>query len=200
MLWTIAAQGPVRATLHAAAHPLPMVTPHTFAADALFAKTPLGAEEIQQRTLRLSLLLRRVLLLVDGKRSVADLAPLTGGADVTALLAELLDRHCIEAVARTVPGAPAGTAAPAATDPLAALPPPVTRTAEQVDMARHFMINTINRLLEQNSRLTLVEKIFNAIDAAELRSCYADWEAAIGSSWQGRRRLDELRAKLFAVL
>lgn len=176
-----------------------MVHSPTFAANAVFAKTPLGAEEIQQRTLRLSLLLRRVLLLVDGKRSVAELAPLTGGAELTALLAELLDRHCIEPVARAAPAAPAPAAA-AAADPLAALPPPLTRTAEQVDMARHFMINTINRLLEQNSRLTLVEKIFNAIDAAELRRCYADWEDAIGSSWQGRRRLDELRAKLFAVL
>ena len=67
-------------------------------------------------------------------------------------------------------------------------------------MARHFMINTINRMLEQNSRLTLVERIFNSPDAATLRQHYADWEAAIGSSWMGARRLPELRKKLFAVL
>jgi hypothetical protein len=62
------------------------------------------------------------------------------------------------------------------------------------------MINTINRLLEQNSRLTLTKAIFDCRDAAELRTHYEAWEAAIGSSWMGRKRRAELRAKLFEVL
>jgi hypothetical protein len=182
-----------------------MVDSPDIAADLIFAKTPLGQAEIQQRTLRLPLLTRRVLLLVDGRRAVSELLTLAGNAAVAPLLAELEALGCIERSAVAAP--PAARAAsvdtPAAAntdDPLAGLPPAQTRTPEQVDMARHFMINTINRLLEQNSRLTLVEKIFNAVDAADLRSNYGAWEEAIGSNWQGKRRLPELRDKLFAVL
>lgn len=188
---------------------------------AVFAKTTLGLEEIQQRTLRLPLLTRRVLLLVDGRRSVAELATLAGNADVASLLADLQERGCIERVAaapapspraapsRAAAPSPAPSPAPAperpsagaAADPaLAGLPPPSSRSAEQIDMARHFMINTINRMLEQNSRLTLVEKIFSAPDAAALREQFPHWEEAISSSWMGKRRLPDLRKKLFEVL
>lgn len=178
----------------------------------VFAKTTLGLEEIQQRTLRLPLLTRRVLLLVDGRRTVAELATLAGNADVAGLLADLQQRGCIERVAaapapRAAPArapapAPEPPAAPAAVPGLepAGLPPASSRNTKQVEMARHFMINTINRMLEQNSRLTLVEKIFSAPDAVALREQYSAWEDAISSSWMGKRRLPELRKKLFEVL
>ena len=180
------------------------------ALDAIFAKTPLGQQEIQQRSLKLPLLTRRVLLLVDGRRPVRELATLAGNADASSLLMELEALGCIELTA-TATAAPAPAPAAATSDAaamaaagaataLAGLPPAGSRSAEQVDMARNFMINTINRMLEQNSRLTLVEKIFHSVDAAELREHYAAWEEAIGSSWMGRKRLDELKRKLFEVL
>ena len=178
------------------------------ALDAIYAKTPLGQQEIQQRSLKLPLLTRRVLLLVDGRRPVRELATLAGNADASTLLMELEALGCIEL---TAVASPAPAPAPAALDAaaevvagtataLAGLPPPASRSAEQVDMARNFMINTINRMLEQNSRLTLVEKIYHSVDADELREHYAAWEEAIGSSWMGRKRLDELKRKLFEVL
>lgn len=179
------------------------------ALDAIYSKTPLGQQEIQHRSLRLPLLTRRVLLLVDGRRPVQELSTLAGNADVPALLNELASLGCIERSGTASAPAPAAfspapaaepAAAGAAADPLAALPPAASRTQDQVEMARNFMINTINRMLEQNSRLTLVEKIFHSVDAAELRQHYAAWEEAIGSSWMGRKRLDELKQKLFAVL
>ncbi|MCP5287123.1 MAG: hypothetical protein H6933_19720 [Burkholderiaceae bacterium] len=182
------------------------------APDAVYAKTALGQQEIQQRSLRLPLLTRRVLLLVDGRRPVHELAVLAGNADTSALLAELEGLGCIElmsaaaapaassAASAATAASSAPTASPETAAALAGLPPPPSRSAEQVDMARNFMINTINRMLEQNSRLTLVEKIFHSVDAAELREHYAAWEEAIGSSWMGRKRLDELKRKLFEVL
>ncbi len=77
---------------------------------------------------------------------------------------------------------------------------PASRTPAQVEMARNFMINTINALLEPNTRLTLVKKIFDSADAAALREHYPQWDAAISSSWSGARRITELRKQLFAVL
>jgi hypothetical protein len=185
--------------------------------NAIFAKTNLGQQEIQQRSLGLPLLVRRLLVLVDGKRSVGELAGFVPGHDVGMLLDELSGKGCIEPVsaspaapqpastATAAPDAPLATvaaaaAAAAANAVLATLPPPGQRNAKQLDMARNFMINTINTMLEQNSRLSLVEKIFKSADAAELRTHYAAWEEAIATSWIGAKRLPELRKKLFAVL
>jgi hypothetical protein len=169
---------------------------------AVFAKTEAGLDEIQSRQLGLPPLVRRLLVLVDGRRTVAELAAFAGGKDAGELLQELLRHRCIAQV-RAAPAPaprPPAPAAPASSDPLAALPPPEQRSPQQLDMARNFMINTINRMLEQNSRLTLVEAIFASPDAATLRTHHAAWEAAIGSSWMGARRLPELRKKLFEVL
>jgi len=176
----------------------------------IFAKTAVGQDEIQNRTLKLPLMIRRLLLLVDGKRPVKELAAFVAGQDVQPLIQELLEKGCIESVAAEAP--PSGSSSPkadrdpveaaelAAASALAALPPPQSRSAKQIDMARNFMINTINTMLEQNTRLTLVEKIFAAKDAAELRSYFAEWEMSMEASWIARKRLPELRKKLFAVL
>ena len=176
---------------------------------AVYAKTALGQDEIQNRVLRLPLLLRRVLLLVDGRRDAEALAELTPGHDARAMLGELLDQGGIAEVALPKPAAaraaprPAADAPPAESATVAALdglPPAEARSAKQVEMARNFMINTINTLLEANTRLTLVKQIFDSAGAAELRRQYPAWEEAIGSAWIGSKRLPELRKKLFAVL
>lgn len=197
----------------------------------VFAKTDLGREEIQHRSLRLAPLLRRLLLLVDGERNVAQLTPFVAGQDVGAMLQELTELGCVQAVvtapapapaaaaaathaksdlrdrpgtASAAPNGAAGTAGAASGTAAAGLPAdlpdPASRTPAQVEMARNFMINTINALLEPNTRLTLVKKIFDSAGPAELREHYPQWDAAIGSSWSGARRLPELRKQLFAVL
>ncbi len=176
--------------------------------DTVFAKTPTGREEIQIRELKLPPLVRRLLVLVHGKRSLQELSGFVPGHDASAWLHRLSSLGCIEAVAS---GSGAAMAEPAPPHRVAAeppaespatngLPPPASRSARETDMARYFMINTINRMLEQNSRLSLVEHIFNSPDAVTLRQHYADWETAIGSSWMGARRLPELRKKLFEEL
>jgi hypothetical protein len=182
-----------------------MTESDAIAATTVFAKTTLGQEEIQHRGLRLPLLTRRLLVLVDGKRSLEELGAFVPGQDVQLLIQELVELNCVEAVAQAapktvVPRKPEAPVPAADSGPLAGLPPPAARSAQQVDMARNFMINTINTMLEQNSRLTLVKQIFDSQDAAELRTHFEAWEAAISSSWTGKRRLDELRKKLFAVL
>lgn len=173
--------------------------------DDVFVKTALGQQEIQQRTLRLGLLERRVLLLVDGQRTVGDLAALAGNADASALLAELVARGCIARTGTARPrAAPAGAAAaPTAArsdDPLATLPPASDRSAEQVEMARHFMINSVSRLMDPVMSAPFRMKIQACGSAAELRGYYAEWAQAVGAGWGGGKRLNELRPKLFEVL
>ncbi len=52
----------------------------------IFSKTPLGTQEMASRSLGLTPLQRRVLILLDGKRSLADVAVLVPGHDVAACL------------------------------------------------------------------------------------------------------------------
>jgi len=70
---------------------------------AAFAKTETGQQEIQKRSLGLSPLVRRVLVLVDGQRSGKDLATFAGDASIDAILGELVEKGCIEAKPREKP-------------------------------------------------------------------------------------------------
>ena len=82
-----------------------------------FAKTPKGQDEIAHRTQGLGLRARRLLILVDGQRSVEDLRGLTGDPGIAGTLGELADAGFI------APCAPqAGATASAGRDTA----PPVT--------------------------------------------------------------------------
>ncbi len=72
--------------------------------ETVFAKTSEGKHEMQARSLGLSAMARRVLVLVDGRRSGTDLAAFVPAGNIEPPLSELLSRSCIEAVAR--PAAP----------------------------------------------------------------------------------------------
>lgn len=189
------------------------------ALDAIFAKTPLGQQEIQQRTLKLPLLMRRVLLLVDGRRPVAELATLAGDADVGGLLAELGERGCIVRVATSAPAAaprdaarrpadadPRATAArppsaaPTPQGPLAGLPPAESRSEVDVGMARNFMVNSVSRMLDPVTAAPFLARLSACRTAEALRGCYGEWADIVGAGWGGAKRLEDLRSKLFAVL
>lgn len=179
---------------------------------ALFAKTTLGQQEIQTRALRLSPITRRLLILIDGKRPAPELSPLVAGHDLNALLEDLLAKDCI-AVATMLPTAPAAavvsqTLAPDPANPLAAanavelatLPDANTRSAKDIDMARHFMMNTINTVFPLNYQVKLLEAISACKTAHDVRQVYPQWSETIGSNKTGGKRLPEFRVMLFKVL
>jgi hypothetical protein len=171
----------------------------------IYAKTAAGQHEIQSRALGLSPLVRRLLLLVDGQRSGKDLEVFVAGHDVVAMFEELLAQGCIEAKATARPAAaPAAAAAkpaaPSASDDLGALPPADSRTAKELEMARNFMTNTVNTIFGHHNRISLIEAIHACQTADELRHVYVSWAQAMESNAIGKKRLPELREKLFAVL
>jgi len=177
---------------------------------AIYSKTAQGQQEIQSRSLGLSPMARRVLVLVDGKRSGQDLSTFVPGNDIATPLTELLSRNCIEAGAHApqaqvhaqAPAAAAAQAAPlaAAKDELARLPPAESRSAKEIEMARNFMTNTVNTIFGQHNRISLVESIHACRSAEDLRHVYKAWAEAMESNSTGKKRLPELREKLFAVL
>ncbi|MEZ5706915.1 MAG: hypothetical protein R3E56_17655 [Burkholderiaceae bacterium] len=180
---------------------------------AVFAKTPLGQQEIQSRSMGLAPLVRRILVLVDGKRGGADLAALLpSGSDVGQILQELLGHGCVEAVSGGRPSATGASASPkseGADAPAEAaegqasiegLPPASSRSLKDNDMARNFMINSINAIIGQNMRISLVHDIFHADSTEKLREVYHAWESSMAGTVMGAKRLPELRVKLFKVL
>jgi hypothetical protein len=175
---------------------------------ALFVKTALGQQEIQSRALGLNPLVRRLLILVDGKRSFQELGTFVAGHDLADLLGELQTKGCIEATVLAAPSAPsvratAPQSSPAATPSekgFASLPEASTRTAKEVDMARNFMMNTVNTVFQQNTRLTLMEAIAACNSVDDVRRVYPKWVETMSASSIGARRLPDFQEKLFKVL
>ena len=170
---------------------------------ASFAKTEIGQREIQTRSLGLAPLVRRLLVLVDGQKTGKDLAVFAGGTEVEPILQELLDRGCVEAKARSRPAesAPAqDTKASSDDGATAGLPDASPRSPSENEMARNFMINTVNTIFGQHSRLSLIETIARAKGTDELRMAYLSWLKAMEEDRIGAKRLPELREKLLKVL
>lgn len=176
---------------------------------SVFAKTAVGQHEILTRALKLGPIPRRLLILIDGKRNATELAAFVTGSDINPVLTELLDKGCIEASA-TLP-APAASKATEAERKhsleselldhfLDKLPDASTRTAKEVDMARNFMMNTVNTIFQPNTRLTLLEAIMACKTTDQVRSVYPKWAETISSSAIGAKRLPEFREKLLQVL
>lgn len=171
--------------------------------NATLAKTPQGMLEIQTRAMGLGALARRVLILVDGQRTGMDLGAFVAGSDIVALLEELLQRECIS-VTKKAPAAGAPAARPptadAPGDGLDGLPPAESRSAKEIEMARNFMINTVNTIFGHHNRISLIESIYGCKTSEELRHVYMAWSQALETNTTGKKRLPELREKLFAVL
>lgn len=180
---------------------------------AIYAKTPLGVQEMQTRSLGLLPLVRRILVLIDGKRSFAELATLVpAGNDVAPMIETLLEQGCVQvqsvvqapAKAAQAPVAAPNVATQAAQTPsdrsIPGLPPASARSAKENDMARHFMINSVNGIIGQGMRISLIHDIFHADSTEKLREVYFAWEASMSNHGMGAKRLPELRAKLFKVL
>jgi len=170
---------------------------------ATFAKTEIGQREIQTRSLGLPPLVRRLLVLIDGNKTGKDLAVFAAGTEVEPLLQELLDKGCVEAKARAraPEAAPTESAKPQAdASEMAALPDAATRSSSENEMARNFMINTVNTIFGQHSRLSLIEAISRAKGTDELRLAYLSWLQAMEEDRIGAKRLPELREKLLKVL
>lgn len=168
-----------------------------------FFKTSTGLEEIQSRTLGLPALIRRVLVLVDGKRNGKELAAFVGNdANIVDVLSQLMASGCIY-VQGSVKSAPAS--APVAQPDedkllLSRLPHPALRSPKEIEMARNFMVNTTNREFGQNMRLSLIKAILACQSAEELRQVYLAWASNMASTRASAKSLPELREKLLRVL
>jgi hypothetical protein len=178
---------------------------------AVFTKTDIGQQEIRTRSLGLSPLVRRILVIADGKKSGVELAAFLPNADaIHAVLEQLLSLSCLRSeTSSETPGRPAAETITKPTGPGASaapsidipgLPPADMRSAKDNEMARNFMVNAINSIIGQHSRISLITDITAARGTEELRHAYIAWQASMADHGMGKRRLPELTEKLFKVL
>lgn len=167
----------------------------------LFAKTTKGHEEIENRSGELTPRVRRLLIFVDGKRSVEDLRGMLIADDLTHTLGMLEELGYIEVVSLT------DSAGNDARLPTTQRLPSITafRDLAEADSmslakARNFMNNTINTFVGTVGTSSLLDHIQDARSLTELRAVFDDWYYAIVSSRDGRREAESLRAKLLEVI
>ena len=150
---------------------------------------------------------RRLLILMDGKRSGQELAPMVAGHDFSDLLRQLFEKNCIEVVnsgaglnQRKISNTPETALKATPNDPLAALPAAESRSDKETEMARNFMVNTVNMEFGQHMRISVIETIGACKSAQELRQAFPLWHATMGSSRNAAKELNGLQEKLFRVL
>lgn len=167
----------------------------------LFRKTPLGHSEIAQRSQGLPALARRLLILVDGAKTLAQLSALSGaGAQTDSLLQAL---HADGFIEVTQPGGTAN-AAPQPSPVRATIPAPAAPAQPAISNAQ---LQLVKRLMLDSSRdylglmgVEIQARIEQAQDALALRNCLARWSLALRESRQGSQLAAPYLAQVKALL
>lgn len=167
---------------------------------SVYVKTPKGLEEMAHRRHGLSVRERQVLIMMDGKRALRDIL----GADADAALELLNKLVAMDLLTPLVPPTPvpSAEAAPAAAHRAAnepKAPKPPGDDAERLEMARNFMLNTVNAFLGVAGS-SLIAQLEACMDFANLRGLYEDWQDALALTRDGRKQLPELERRLAALL
>lgn len=192
----------------------------TMTMNAVFIKTPKGREEIDTKTGGLSLIMRRVLIFLDGKRTLHEVQALPKVDDVEQIIRSLEQDGYIQRLSsesasptettkasnnvnpllvnRVDSNAVPAFIAPARNGNFRPLPPKVD--AAQLKMAKNFMANTLNAFVGTFGSSALINRIDRCEDHEALRSIYEDWLTAILGTKQGKKDAENLKAKLLEVL
>lgn len=158
----------------------------------VFAKTPKGQDEITSKAGGLTPRVRRVLIFVDGKRTVDEMRGMLQADDLQHTLGMLEEAGYIAlanaASSQPLPSITAFGELPATHDPV------------RLQQARNFMTNTVNAFVGALGASSLLDRIEQADSHTGLRDLYDEWYHAIVMSRDGKREAEALRSKLLNVI
>ena len=155
----------------------------------IYFKTPQGVAEIANRSGAIGQRARRLLILIDGQRSRAELHALAADPDIATTLDQLIG-------AGFIAEAPAHAETP---------PPPEASeldhaSAQGLQKARNFMINTLRAYHGHYNKMNLIKRIEGSQQRAELEALFDEWRASIAENRTALKRIDELSSQLRAVM
>lgn len=167
----------------------------------VFAKTTKGQEELTAKTGGLTPRQRRVLIMVDGRRSVDELREMLQADDLQHTIGLLEEAGFIEVAALKDAD---GATQPAPAGPLPPItafrPAPEPPNAKELELARNFIQNTLKTFCGPFAHLHIVEAAYAAKTHDELRLQFDPWFHAVVQTREGRRRAEELRTMLLKVI
>ena len=168
----------------------------------VFAKTQKGHEQLTAKSGGLTPRQRRVLIMVDGKRTVDELREMLLADDLQHTLGLLEESGFIEIGG--LKDVETGATQPAPTDPLQAITAfrhaPQPPNPKELELARNFIQNTLKTFCGPFAHLHIVEAAFAAQTHEELRLQFDPWFHAVVQTREGRRRAEELRTMLLKVI
>jgi hypothetical protein len=162
---------------------------------AVFGKTHSGLIEIETRVGGLSPRVRRLLIFIDGKRTVSDLRGLVQSDDLRHTLGMLEEDGYIELISMNGKDSPAALLSAAN---FRRHPP--GDDLLRLQQARNFMLNTIRTFVGALGTSSLQNRIEGARNETELRAIFDEWYHAIVTSRDGRREAEQLRSRLLEVI
>ena len=167
----------------------------------IFIKTQKGIDEIEKRASDMSLRVRRILILVDGKRTAEDIHELALSDDLNQTLGLLEKNGYIEPIRHPETAAAAsGIDGGGTPKEFTFRKIPDTPDPKEMEMARHFILNTLYTFCGQWAHLSIVKAASAANTHEELRKSFLPWYNAIIETGEGRRRAEELSSSLLKVI
>ncbi|EPZ13894.1 hypothetical protein M622_07940 [Thauera terpenica 58Eu] len=165
----------------------------------VYTKTARGLDEIAHRSNAIGLRARRVLILIDGARTLDALQALSGDAELAATLAQLEEGGFISAQAAPAPTVDVELRTPPAPAPAKASATPA-HAAPGMQMARDFMINTLRTFHGPYNKLGLMKRIQDSQERPDIEALIEEWLSSISETRLGRNRAQELKERLLAVM
>ncbi len=153
----------------------------------IFSKTQKGIDEIERRTRSLEPTLRRLLIMVDGKKEDDELSQVLGNELVSEGIQHLLLFNYIEAAGELDSSAEISQL-------------PEQRPPDALLKAKNFMVNTLSHFHGQYNKLDLMRAVKECGNHQELRVLYPDWLRCMGEARLAVKRIPELKKELFNVL
>ncbi len=167
----------------------------------VFTKTQKGQDEITSRAGGLTPRQRRVLIFVDGKRTIEELHSMLQADDLTHTLGMLEEDGYIAVGALTTPQGKTVAAPPTPLPSATAFSPlPDSPDPLRLQQARNFMTNTLNTFVGSLGASSLLDRIGEAEGHEGLRALYDEWYHAMVMSREGKREAEVLRTKLLQVI
>ncbi len=184
--------------------------------EVVFVKTAKGREEVDTKAGGLAPAMRRVLIYINGSRTINELRQLPRIENIESVLQALQQQGYIEpesqAAHDTVKAAQAA-ALPVVSSAaqlsrqvtnshygVAFRPLPWRRDPTQLQMTRNFMINTLNVFVGSFAVTALTKRLQDANEHNDLRNLFDEWYEAINTTREGRREADKLRSKLLEII